>query len=179
MPNIAKVLKDEMARIARREANTVVAPARKPAAGLKRTAADLKRKVAALEKEVRSLQRTLAGLRPASQAVDTAADKARLTAKGMRSLRRKLRLSGQEFAQLVGVTGQAVYAWEKGNGPLKVRAKTRAAIVAIRGIGAREAKRRLAAMNVAPRPAKAMARRKAGKPRGRTRAAASKASASA
>src|SRR5664280_904894 len=60
MPNIAKVLKDEMARIARREANTVVAPARKPAAGLKRTAADLKRKVATLEKEVRSLQRTVA-----------------------------------------------------------------------------------------------------------------------
>ena len=112
-----------------------------------------------------------------AQAADTAADKARLTAKGMRSLRRKLRLSGQEFAQLVGVTGQAVYAWEKGNGPLKVRAKTRAAIVAIRGIGAREAKRRLAAMNDAPQPAKAKARRKAGKPKGRTRAAASKTSA--
>jgi DNA-binding transcriptional regulator YiaG len=178
MPNIAKVLKDEMARIARREANTIVAPARKPAVGLKRTAADLKRKVAALEKEVRSLQRTVASFRPAPQAADAGVDKARLTAKGMRSLRRRLRLSGQEFARLVGVTGQAVYAWEKGSGPLKVRAKTRAAIVAIRGIGAREAKRRLVAMNDAPKPAKAA--RRATKPRkGRSHAARSRRSASA
>ena len=175
MPNIAKVLKDEMARIARREANTAVAPARKPAAGLKRSAAELKRKVAALEKEVRWLRKMVAGLRPAAPTSDAAAAKARLTAKGMRSLRRKLRLTGQEFAQLVGVTGQAVYAWEKADGPLKVRSRTRAAILAVRGIGAREAKRRLAAANGAPRPAKAAARRKAGKQKGRRRAASSKA----
>ena len=178
MPNIAKVLKDEMARIARREANTIVAPARKPAAGLKRTAADLKRKVAALEKEVRSLQRAMAGLRPAAGAAETTADKARLTAKGMRSLRRRLRLSGQEFARLVGVTGQAVYAWEKGSGPLKVRARTRAAIVAIRGIGAREAKRRLVTMKDAPKAAKT-ARRATKRRKGRTPTAASKRAASA
>ena len=169
MPNIAKVLKDEMARIARREANSAVAPARKPAAGLKRTAAELKRKVAVLEKEVRSLRKMVAGLRPAAPAVDAVVAKARLTAKGMRSLRRKLRLTGQEFAQLVGVTGQAVYAWEKGNGPLKVRAKTRTAILAIRGIGAREAKRRLAAANEAPKRARA-ARRKARQRKGRAAA---------
>ncbi len=175
MPNIAKVLKDEMARIARREANTIVAPARKPAAGLKRTAAELRRKVAGLEKEVRALRKAVAGLRPSAPAAEAVAGKARLTAKGMRSLRRKLRLSGQEFAQLVGVTGQAVYAWEKGDGPLKVRTRTRAAIVAIRGIGAREAKRRLAAMNDAPKPAKAPARRNTRQRKGGRRRAVSKA----
>jgi DNA-binding transcriptional regulator YiaG len=174
MPNIAKVLKDEMARIARREANNIVAPARKPAVGLKRTAAELRRKVAGLEKEVRALRKAVAGLRPAAPAADTSVAKARLTAKGMRSLRRKLRLSGQEFAQLVGVTGQAVYAWEKGDGPLKVRTRTRTAIVAIRGIGAREAKRRLAAMNERPKPAKAVARRKTRQRKGGRRGAASR-----
>ncbi len=175
MPNIAKVLKDEMARIARREANNIVAPARKPAAGLKRTAAELRRKVAGLEKEVRALRKAVAGIRSAAPAAEAVAEKARLSAKGMRSLRRRLRLSGQEFAQLVGVTGQAVYAWEKGEGPLKVRAKTRAAIIAVRGIGAREAKRRLAAMNDAPRPAKMAARRKTRQRKGGRRGAASKA----
>lgn len=179
MPNIAKVLKDEMARIARREANNAVAPARKPAAGFKRTAAELKRKVAALEKEVKALRKAVAGNRPAAPAAEAVAEKARLTAKGMRSLRRKLRLSGQEFAQLVGVTGQAVYAWEKGTGPLKVRSKTRAAILAIRGIGAREAKRRLAAMNDAPKPAKAAGKRKAAQRKGRSPARASRKPASA
>ena len=179
MPNIAKVLKDEMARIARREANSAVAPARKPAAGFKRAAAELKRKVAALEKELKALRKAVAGNRPAPPAADAVAAKARLTAKGMRSLRRRLRLSGQEFAQLVGVTGQAVYAWEKGTGPLRVRSKTRAAILAVRSIGAREAKRRLAAVNEAPKPAKAAGKRKAGQRKGRPAAKASRRSAAA
>jgi DNA-binding transcriptional regulator YiaG len=178
MPNIAKVLKDEISRIARREANNAVAPARKPTAGLKRSAADLKRKVAELEKEVRSIRKIMAGIRPAvAPTTEAVAARARLTAKGVRSLRRKLRLTGQEFARLVGVTGQAVYAWEKGDGPLKVRAKTRAAILAIRSIGAREAKRRLVAMNDASKPVKAT-RRRTKQRKGSTPAATPEASAS-
>lgn len=50
MPNIAKILKDEISRIARKEAKQAVAPFRKPTAGARRTFADLKRRMAALEK---------------------------------------------------------------------------------------------------------------------------------
>jgi DNA-binding XRE family transcriptional regulator len=150
MPNIAKVLKDEISRIARRETNTAVTPARKAARGLRRTAAELRRKVALLEKEVRSLQKKvggLAGQRPPG--LPSRADAARITAKGMRSLRRRLRLTGQEFARLLGLTAQVVYGWEKANGPLRVRQKTRAAILAVRDLGARQARRLVDEMKTA------------------------------
>ena len=150
MPNIAKVLKDETARIARREANSAVGPAAKAARGLKHTAAQLKRRIAVLEKEVRALQKAVGTLRTVQpSATVTPGDKARITAKGMRSLRRRLGLTGQDFAKLLGITPQVVYTWEKANGPLRVRQKTRAAILAVRELGARDARRRLDQTNAA------------------------------
>jgi len=155
MLNIAKVLKDEVSRIARRETNKALASASRPAAGLRHTTADLKRRVAQLEREVRSLRKTIDGLTKAHPpAAPEATGRARITAKGMRSLRRRLRLSGQEFARLLGVTPQVVYLWEKANGPLRVRQTTRAGILAVRDIGAREARRKLEEMKSPKRPGK-------------------------
>ena len=48
----------------------------------------------------------------------------RITAKGMRSLRRKLRLTQAEFARLAGVSTPTVWQWEKKTGALKVRGET-------------------------------------------------------
>ena len=68
----------------------------------------------------------------------------------MKSLRRRLGLSGDELGKLLGITGQAIYNWEKhSGGALKVRATTRAAILALRGVGAREVRRRLDEMKKA------------------------------
>ncbi len=161
MPNIAKVLKDEIARIARKETKAALTPLRKPARSARRAAADLKRKIADLEKEIRALQKRVAGLAGAGLAAAAeGAGKARITAKGVRSLRRRLRLTGQDFAKLLDITPQMVYLWEKATGPLKVRQKTRAAILGIRGIGAREARRRLVEMKHSKRPRKAAALRR-------------------
>ncbi len=144
MPNIARILKDEISRVARREAAKAVGAVRKPTVGLRRSAADLKRRIAALEKEVRALRNAVRrlGSEPTGAAREKT-DTARITAKGMRSLQRRLRLTGQEFARLLGVTPQVIYSWGKASGPLRVRQKTRAAILAAREIGAREAQRRL------------------------------------
>ena len=160
MPNIAKVLKEEVSRLARRETNKAFAPISKAGLGLRRTAADLKRRVAQLEKELRSLRKTIDQLaKPHASAVPATADKARTTAKGMRSLRRRLRLSGQEFARLLGITPQVVYGWEKARGPVRMRRATRAAILAVRGVGAREARRRLEEMKGTKKPGKTAPRR--------------------
>ncbi len=147
MANFAKLVKDEISRIARREAGRAVDPVRKPSKALRRSAADLKRRVAALEAEVRFLKKELGRLAGTVQSEGPkGAEKARITAKGMRSLRRRLRLSGLDFAKLLGITPQMVYTWDKASGPLRVRQTTRAAVLAVRGLGAREAKRRLAEM---------------------------------
>jgi len=66
----------------------------------------------------------------------TASKAARITGKGFRSLRRKLRLSAAEFGRLLNVSGPAVYLWEKRNGPLRVHQSTRTAILSIRAISA-------------------------------------------
>ena len=169
MPNIAKLLKDEVSRLARRETNKALASISKPALGLRRTTADLKRRVAQLEKELRSLRKTIDDLAKAHPATaPETTDKARITANGMRSLRRRLRVTGQEFARLLGITSQVVYGWEKASGPLRMRGTTRAAILAVRDIGAREARRRLEEMKGTKKPGKTAPRRRRHVPKGTT-----------
>jgi DNA-binding XRE family transcriptional regulator len=107
--------------------------------------ASLKRTVAALVKAtniMRGVLETIVTSQPPPAAEEAA--KARITGKGVRSLRRKLRVSQADFGKLIGVTAQAVVNMEKKSGPLAVRKVTRTAILAIRGMGAREAKARLA-----------------------------------
>ena len=70
----------------------------------------------------------------------------RISGKGVRSLRQKLGLSQEAFAKLVGVSPNCVYQWESKPGMLRLRANTRAAVLAARGLGAREAKAKLAEM---------------------------------
>jgi len=61
----------------------------------------------------------------------------------IRALRKKLRLSQADFGKLLGATPHAVYVWEKKIGALNLRDKTKAAILPVRGLGAREAKEKL------------------------------------
>ena len=147
MSTFTKSFKDEVTRLARKEAKAAVAPVRKPSGATRSAIAALKRRVAALEKETRRLTALLAKISQPSafslQSSPSSASKTRITGKGMRSLRRKLRLSAEQLSHLLNVSSPAVYAWERRNGPLRVRPSTRAAILAIRTLGAREAKARL------------------------------------
>ena len=159
MPNVAKVLKEEISRISRKEAKAAVAPIRRPSVRHRKDIANLKRRVAALEKESQRLVALLKRVQsaaPALAAAPEAEGKARITAKGMRSLRRKLGLSQADFAKLIGITTPAVSHWEQRQGALRVRPATRKAILSIRGLGAREARRRLVEM----KPAKAASKRR-------------------
>lgn len=147
MPNVAKILKEEISRIGRKESKAAFTPLRRRTIKVERSTADLKRRMALLEKENKQLQNRLAKIEAAQLATPSPekAERAWITGKGIKSLRRKLGLSQAKFARLAGVSNQAVYTWEKKSGMLKLRGKTKAAIFSIRGIGAREAKRRLKA----------------------------------
>jgi DNA-binding transcriptional regulator YiaG len=144
MPNVMQVLRNEITRLARKEVKGSVSKVHKPTVQLKHDVAALKRTVSALVKANNIMQGVLEKMVSAQPAEAPEQDaKARITGKGIRSLRKKLRLSQVEFGRLVGVTAQAVVNMEKKQGPLAVRKVTRAAILTIRGIGAREAKARL------------------------------------
>lgn len=146
MPNLAKVLKDEIARIARKEAKLAVAPLHKPTASARRTFADLKRRVAALEKTNKELWSARERASQPVSEVPEAPAKAKgwISGKGVRSLRQGLGLSQQAFAKLLDVGHNTIYKWESKPGMLQLRGSTRAALMSARQLGAREAKAKLA-----------------------------------
>ena len=173
MPNVATVLKEEIARVARKEIKAAIAPIRKPSVRVRHDVASLKQRVAVMEKANKGLQARLAKLeaaQPAAPAADQAA-KGWISGRGVRSLRKRLGLSQGDFARLVGVSAQAVYMWESKPGTLELRGATKGKLFAVRGIGAREAKARLAEMPKAVKPKKvakrAAAKRSKAKRRGR------------
>ena len=158
MSNIAKVLKSEIMRISRKEAKGATQGIGKSNTWLRKIVADLKKRVVLLEKENKRLAATMRKYQVESpQKPDEETGKARLTSKGIRSLRRKLRLSQLDFGKLLGTTAHSVYLWEKKEGALKLRDKTRQALLSIRGLRAGEARTKLAVAETKKRGMRASA----------------------
>jgi DNA-binding transcriptional regulator YiaG len=145
MPNIGAILRTEITRLARRSIRPLYVPIKKDVAALKHAMAEQKRLVARLAKDN---ARLVADLNTRLAAPPTASEDevkhARLSPRLVKSQRARLGLSRDAFAKLVGVSGGAVLAWEGGRS--KPRAAAKAALVAIRKLGKREAQRRLKVM---------------------------------
>ena len=140
MPNIAKALKEEILRLARKEAKAATAGLRKDNADLKRTTADQRRRIAKLERHNRRLVIEANRRRKeAVQVTDDEVESARITAKMIRAVRAKLGLSQAQLARLLGVNSQTVYQWEHKEGRLSFRGNAKAAIVAVRKLDRKEA----------------------------------------
>ena len=159
--NIAQVLKAEISRISKREAKALSSPTRKTAIQLKKTVADLKARLALLEKEVRRLNIVVVNLVSTQPAPAEAPEgRAWISGKGVKALRRKTGLSQKEFGVLTGVSPRAVTLWESQSGMLKLRDATKKAIMAVRGIGKAEARKRLAELAPAKGKKAKVAKRK-------------------
>ena len=145
MSNVVKILKAEIARISKREAKIATQGIGKSNTWLRKTVADLKKRLLLLEKESKRLAAAMRKCQVESPQKPDAEEgrKARFTSTGIRALRKKLRLSQADLGKLLGTTRHAVYLWEKKQGALSLRDKTKAAILSIRGLGAREAREKL------------------------------------
>jgi DNA-binding transcriptional regulator YiaG len=139
MPNINAVLNDQIRRLSRREirANTKT---------IKRATGHYRRDIAALKRQVAQLLRQMTALRKqAPQQPLTAPPEviqnARLRIDGLKSHRARLGLSAKDYGRLMGVSGLTIYHWEAGKS--KPRRSHLPKIVAVRGIGKREAMERL------------------------------------
>ena len=140
MPNVASVLRAEIRRLARKEIRQQVGPLKKTDAELRRTVTALKSEVAALRRGVRFLEKQEKRRLKASPKASTAAG-VRFAARWVKADRERLWLSAKDYGLLVGVAGLTIYNWEKGKS--KPRDKQLAAWANVRGIGKREAWRRL------------------------------------
>jgi DNA-binding transcriptional regulator YiaG len=143
MSNIATLLKAEISRISRREIRSQVQPLRKASSAYRREIAALKREVQNLQRQTRLLAKRTA--KPAeTAAAKTSTPPLRFVAKGLRSLRTRLRLSAPDLARLLGVSDQSIYNWElKKTVP---RREQLVAIATVRSLGRREVLARLEAI---------------------------------
>jgi len=142
MPNIASILKSEIARVARKEIRGEVVQLKKAVSGYRSQIAALKRRAQALEQQLRSLGKR--GAKPAKAEADDDGPMAsfRFSAKGLASHRKRLGLSAHDCGILLGASGQSVYKWE--DGKARPRAKHLPAIAALRTLGRKQAAQILA-----------------------------------
>ena len=150
MPNIAKVLREEITRISRHEAKVAITPLRKSAAKMRPDVVDLKNRLAIMEKEIKRLNQLVINLVSTQPAPTEVPEEGRawISGKGVKYLRKKLGITQGELAQLTHVSLSAVVQWESKSGMLKLRDATKKAIMAVRGIGKVEARKRLDEMVV-------------------------------
>ena len=142
MPNIAAVLKDEIRRLAKREIKANTSSTRQAVAQYRRDIAKLKRLVQAQQKEVAFLKAQERKRLGQPQAKDEGElEGVRYSARSVLAQRQRLGLSQADYAKLVGVSAMTIYNWEAGNS--RPRNEQLAALVAVRGIGKREALKRL------------------------------------
>ena len=165
MANLASALKEEIGRVARKEI-------RQQTAGTAKATVQIARDVAALKRQIQDLQSKLSSPRPqdapgkpaakkptrkkaAAKSKDTKAAAAapaapepakksartRFSPKGLKADRERLGLSADNYGKLVGVSGLSIYNWEQGKA--RPRESSIAALMSIRGIGKREAAKRL------------------------------------
>lgn len=140
MPNIASVLKEEILRLARKELRRELEGLKKASSQYRSEIASLKRRATAMEKQVARLEK--AGEKRAAKPHTEAGEKIRFSPKGLSAHRARLGLSAQEAGLLIGVSAQTIYNWEAGKA--RPREGQLAAIAALRTMGKRAARARLA-----------------------------------
>lgn len=141
MPNLAIALKAEIARIARKELRGELDALKKASVGYRREIATLKRRNVELERLVKKAIKTAPRATAKPDETSTESRQLRFSPARFASQRKKLGLSANNFAKLIGVSGLSVYKWESGQA--RPRRAQLEAIASVRGIGKREAQNRL------------------------------------
>jgi len=139
MPNLAGVLKEEIRRLARKEARAELAATKKASAQYRKDIASLKRQLHDQVKQIRALARTSRQTR--ASRTEESAEVARFSPKWLQAHRDRLGLSASDYAALIGVSAQTVYNWERGR--TRPAPEQLEAWGSIRRLGKREAWARL------------------------------------
>ncbi len=141
MPNIASVLKQEIARLARKELRGQIAAVKKASAGHRGEIAALKRRIAELERRLRAGAKRAPA--PAASAAndDSIPEGFRFSAKGLAAHRKRLGLSAGDLGLLLGVSTQTIYNWE--GGKARPHRKFMPTLVALRTVGKKQTHARL------------------------------------
>lgn len=126
MTSFANSLKNEIARVARKELREEISSLRKTSSSQRTAMAALKKEVKSLEGQLKQLGRTLR--RASSQATGTKTRtegkreasgkpgrKVTFTADRLKASRARLGFTQQQMAQLLGVSSLSIWKWESGS----------------------------------------------------------------
>ncbi len=143
MANVAKVLQDEMRRMARKEIRIEIKRVHAENVSMRKAIRNLKAQLTELEQGMKvsgsSVIRGLSEIR----GLGSGSVSGRFSSESIRRLRKRLAISQRELALLVGVSSQAVYLWECKGGKLRLRNDTRRALAKIKEMGKREIRKEL------------------------------------
>jgi DNA-binding transcriptional regulator YiaG len=134
MTTFANQLKNEIARIAKKEVRTETAQLKQASAKYRSEIAALKRHIATLEAAVKRLSKAQP---KAPKQAEEAKENLRFRADGFGTMRKKLGLSAAQMGKLIGVSPLSVYHWEQGKS--RPRTSHLPAIAAVRKMGKKEA----------------------------------------
>ncbi|MDQ2734817.1 MAG: hypothetical protein M3Y55_07475 [Pseudomonadota bacterium] len=137
MSNFASVLKEEIARVARKESRREIATLKKASAAYRSEIASLKRRMLELERQLRRITKNASAPEVAAANDENGSQDTRFSARSMVAQRRRLGLSAADCGLLIGASSQSVYNWEEGKA--RPRPKHLAAIFALRSLGRRQA----------------------------------------
>ena len=160
MSNIGSMLKQEIARLAKKEIRSQTEPLKRASTQYRKLIASLRRRVTELERDVARTRQSLdaavksrakeGGAKSAGTGDPETGEQARIRVPGpaaINAMRERLGLSNADFARLAGVSSQSVYNWQQGK--TRPRGRQLVAIAGIRGLGKREVRARLQSLGAA------------------------------
>ena len=145
MPNIASVLKAEIARLAKKETKAATSQLKTASIRYRSDIAKLKKLLAGQEKTIARLTKQVLQHPGQTEPAAEPLDGVRFSARSVKAQRQRLGLSALDYGKLVGVSGLTIYNWEHGKS--RPREPQLAALVAVRSLGKREALIQLADLN--------------------------------
>ena len=147
MPNLAGVLREEIRRLAKKEVKAQVGKTQRAAVQYRRDIAKLKRLVGQQDKDIKYLKKQVQQQPGQSQPTEEQLEGVRFSARSVKAQRQRLGLSAADYGKLVGVSGLTIYSWE--HEKARPRKPQLVALIAVRGIGKREALMKLAELGAA------------------------------
>jgi DNA-binding transcriptional regulator YiaG len=137
MANVASALKEEIARVARKEIRRQTSSLKKTSTTHRSEIAALRRRMLELERQLRRVGRGGQSTAPAAANGDSRSPGTRFSAKSIAAQRKRLGISAAECGLLIGASAQSIYNWEEGKA--RPRAQHLPAIFALRNLGRRQA----------------------------------------
>lgn len=149
MPKLIAAMREEISRVTRQELKACVASMNRAFAAQSKEIAALRRQVAAVMRGLTAIQSRTDGLplplEDADQDGDASSGALRFSPKGLRAHRKRLKLSAEQFAKLLGVSAPSIYAWEQGR--VRPRARQLRALSTLRAMSKRDLQLRLASLD--------------------------------